>query len=116
MSVFRFRKTDEVWSLRRSIVLDMIDWWIESAGSRPFLIKFKQSYDYGYNHGDLTEVADADKAELRDLVQLMLKSGYENQLRLDPVATSHVRESLTELQRLLNADLEGTPLYHRETG
>ena len=91
----------------------MIDWWIESAGPRPFLIKIKQSYDYGYNHGDLTEVTDADKAELRDLVQLMVKSGYYNRLQLDPVATSQVRESLTVLQRLLNADLEGTPLHQQ---
>ena len=113
MSVFGFSRTDEVWGLKRSITLDMIDWWIERVGPRPYLAKIKQSYDHGYNYGDLTEVADIDKAELRDLVQLMLKVGYENQLRLDPVATSQVRESLAELQRLLNGDLEGTPLHQQ---
>ncbi|MCO5084254.1 MAG: hypothetical protein M9955_21680 [Rhizobiaceae bacterium] len=116
MSVFGFSKTDEVWGLKRSIVLDMIDWWIESAGPRPYLVKIKQSYGYGYNHGDLTEVGDADKAELRDLVQLMLRFGYENELRLDPAAMSRVRESLIELERLINGDLEGTPLHRQMDG
>lgn len=94
----------------------MIEWWIARAGPRPYLLKIKQSYDYGYNHGDLTEVADADKAELRDLVQLMLKSEYENQFRLDPAAASHERESLAALQRLINGDLEGTPLHQQMDG
>lgn len=113
MSVFSFSKTDKVWGLKRSIALDMIDWWIERAGPRPYLLMIKQSYNHGYNHGDLTEVANLDKAELRDLVKMMLASGYEKQLRLDPVATSGVRESLAELQILLNGDLEGTPLHQQ---
>jgi hypothetical protein len=91
----------------------MIGWWIEQAGPRPYLLKIKQSYDHGYNHGDLTEVEDIDKAELRDLVQLMLKIGYERQLRRDEAATSRVRESLAEFLWLLNGELEGTPFHQQ---
>ena len=89
----------------------MIDWWIEQAGPRPYLLKIKQSYNIGLNHGNLNEVADEDKAELRDLVGLMLKTGYESRLRLDAISTAQMREQIIELERMLNSDLEGTPFY-----
>ncbi len=112
MSIFEFSKTEKVWGLNRSTTLHMIDWWIDRAGPRPYLLKIKQSYDHGYNHGDLTKVADGDKAELRDLVQSMLEAGYENKLVADPTVAPQMRESLIELHGLLNCELEGTP-FHR---
>ena len=48
------------------------------------------------------------KAELRDLVGLMLKTGYESRLRLDAISTAQMREQIIELERMLNSDLEGT--------
>jgi hypothetical protein len=109
MSVFGFSKTEEVWGMNRSTTIDMIDWWIQRAGPKPYLLKIKQSYDHGYNHGDLTKVADKDKAELRDLVGLMLRNGYEN--RFSPSSSSKIREELIKLERVINADLEGTEFY-----
>jgi hypothetical protein len=116
LSVFRFSKTDKVWGLKNGLVREMIDWWIEHAGPRPYLLEIKHSYDIGFNHGDLTEVADEDKAELRDLVGLMLKTGYENRLRLDAASTAQVREHIVELERMLNSDLEGTNFYQPPGG
>ena len=111
MSVFSFSKTDKVWGVKIGLVRDMIDWWIEQAGPRPYLLEIKQSYNTGLNHGNLNEVADEDKAELRDLVRLMLKTGYESRLRLDAISTAQMREQIIELERMLNSDLEGTPFY-----
>ena len=111
MSVFSFSKTDKVWGLKHSLVTDMIDWWIEQAGPTPYLLEIKHSYNIGFNHGNLTEVADEDKAELRDLVGLMLRTGYESRLRLNAVSTAQVREHIIELERMLNSDLEGTRFY-----
>ena len=91
----------------------MILWWIERAGPRPYLLKLKQSYDHGYNHGDLTEVADSDKAELRDLVHLMLELGYENMLGRDASFAAQIRAQIGALWTLLNADLENTQFYVR---
>lgn len=110
MSVFSFNNTEKVWGLSRGVTYGMILWWIERAGPRPYLLELKQSYDHGYNHGDLTEVADSDKAELRDLVHLMLEVGYENTLGRDAPSTA-IRESLGELWSLLNGDLEGTTFH-----
>lgn len=84
----------------------MIDWWIEQAGPRPYLMKIKQSYDHGYNHGDLSEMSDADKAELRHLVQRMLDTGYEAQE--GPEIADTVRAAIVEFRTLLDIDLEGT--------
>ena len=94
----------------------MIDWWIEQAGPKPYLLAIKQSYDIGLNHGNLSEVADEDKAELRDLVGLMLKTGYESRVRLDAIATAQMREQIIELERMLNSDLEGTRFYQSLDG
>jgi hypothetical protein len=116
LSVFSFSKTDKVWGLNNGLVRDMIGWWIEHAGARPYLLEIKHSYDIGLNHGDLTQVADEDKAELRDLVGLMLKTGYESGLRLDAASTARVREHMIQLQRMLNADLEGTRFYQPPGG
>jgi len=115
LSVFGFSKTGKVWGLNRGITMRMIDWWIDRAGPRPYLLEIRQSYDHGYNHGDLTKVADSDKAELRDLVQSMLDAGYENKLVADATQVPRVRESLIELQGLLNGELEGTP-FHQSAG
>jgi hypothetical protein len=111
LSVFSFSKTDKVWGLKNSLVTDMIDWWIEQAGPKPYLLEIKHSYDIGLNHGNVSEVADGDKAELRDLVGFMLKTGYESRLRLDAVSTTQIREHIIELERMLNSDLEGTRFY-----
>jgi hypothetical protein len=108
LSVFSFSKTDKVWGLNNSLVRKMIDWWIERAGPRPYLLEIKHSYEIGFNHGDLRKVADEDKAEMRDLVGLMLTSGYESRLSLNAASTAQVRAQLIELERMLNGDLEGT--------
>jgi hypothetical protein len=111
MSVFSFSKTTEVWGLNRAITTHMIDWWIERAGPKPYLLMIKQSYDHGYNHGDLTEIADEDKAELRDLVRSMLENNYENSWH-GVYSFPRVRESIIDLERLISADLEGAR-FHR---
>jgi hypothetical protein len=116
LSVFSFSKTDKVWGLKHSLVTDMIDWWIKQAGPRPYLLEIKHSYDIGFNHGNLSEVADEDKAELRDLVGLMLKTGYESRLRLNAVSRTEVREHIIELERMLISDLEGTRFYQPLSG
>lgn len=112
MSVFRFSKTEAVWCLKRSITMDMIEWWIEHAGPKPYLLKIRESYDHGYNHGDLSKVSDEDKNELHDLVRLMLADGYEKRWEGIHV-TSRVRAEIIELERLLSVDLEGTHFAHR---
>ena len=56
-------------------------------------------------------MADEDKAELRDFVELMLKTGWENRLRLDAISTAQLREQIVELERMLNSDLEGTRFH-----
>jgi len=111
MSVFSFSKTDEVWGLNRATTRGMIDWWIEQAGPRPYLLKIKESYEHGYNHGDLTVVTDDDKAGLRDFVMKMLETGYERNVHEDDQASAQIRESIHKLWHLLNADLEGTHYY-----
>jgi hypothetical protein len=116
MSVFSFSKTDEVWGLNRATTKSIIDWWIEQAGSRPYLLKIRESYERGYNHGDLTVVTDADKAELRDLVMKMLKTGYEREVVNDDERAERVRESIFRLWSLINADLEGTPHHQTFSG
>ena len=116
MSVFSFSKTDKVWGVKSGLVREMIDWWIEQAGPRPYLLELKHSYNIGLNHGNLSEVADEDKAELRDLVGLMLKTSYESRFRLDAISRAQMREQLIELERMLNSDLEGTCFHQRSTG
>lgn len=93
----------------------MITWWIGQVGPKPYLTKLKQSYDHGYNHGDLSEVADVDKAELRDLVRLMLETGYAGQFTQDAKSAAYLQGSLAELERLLDDDLEGTA-FHQPAG
>jgi hypothetical protein len=111
MSVFSFGKTDRVWGLNNRITYGMIEWWIEQAGPKPYLLEIKESYDNGYNHGDMEKVANEDKAELRDLVEFMLTTGYERRCGMDASATARIRQSIGELWRLLNADLEGTRFH-----
>ena len=83
----------------------------EQAGPRHYLLEIKHSYNIGLNHGNLSEVADEDKAELRELVGLMLKTGYESRLRLDAISTAQMRERIIQLERMLNSDLEGTRFH-----
>jgi hypothetical protein len=112
VSVFSFSKTETVWGVKTALTLDLINWWIARAGHKPYLLKIQESYHHGINHGDMSEVVPEDKAELRDMVQLMLKDRYEE--RYHEAGSSYIAElraSLGELARLLNADLEGTPFY-----
>ncbi|MDT3376027.1 hypothetical protein RNI52_01705 [Labrys neptuniae] len=111
MSVFSFSRTTEVWGLNRVITIDMIDWWIERVGPKPYLLKIKRSFDHGYNHGDLTNVSNEDKAELRDLIMLMLEENYES-IWKEMYSASTIAESIIKLEQLINADLEGTR-FHR---
>lgn len=115
MSVFSFSKTGKVWGPNNVTTYGMITWWIGQVGPKPYLIELKQSYDHGYNHGDLSEVADADKAELRSLVRLMLETGYARQFTQDAKSAAYLQGSLAEFERLLDDDLEGTA-FHRPAG
>lgn len=114
MSVFSFGRTEAVWGVNTAMTLNLIDWWIAHAGPKPYLLKIQESYDHGIKHGNMSEVVPEDKAELRDMVQLMLKDRFEE--RYHEAGNAYVaklRASLGELERLLNEDLEGTPFYQR---
>ena len=86
----------------------MLDWWIERAGPRPYLLQIKQSYDFGYNHGDLSAVEDSDKAELRNLVRSMLASHYELTVCPDETSALQLRHALQELHGHLTNEIAGT--------
>ena len=111
LRVFSFSKTNEVWGLRRSATICMIEWWIERTGPKPYLLTIQQSYEHGIDHGNLEVAADKDKAELRDLVPLMLETRYESSLSADADTMSELRRYIVELYRLLGADLEGTSFH-----
>lgn len=114
MSVFSFSKTDRVWGLQRGAAMDAIEWWIEKAGPKPYLLAIQRSYEHGYNHGNLCDVADQDKAELLDLVQMMIRGGYPNHPEIEASHAHQIRQYLVELQELIEIDLADTPFERRK--
>lgn len=113
MSVFSFGKSEKVWGLRRSITMAMIEWWIGVAGPKPYLLTIQQSFEHGINHGDLEIVSDEDKAELRDMVGLMLEIGFETTLVESTEQRQNVRRQIVDLFNLIEGDLTDTRFGRR---
>ena len=49
MSVISFEEGGAVWGSSSHLIYKMLLYFLKVSGDREYLLKFKQSYDHGYN-------------------------------------------------------------------
>jgi hypothetical protein len=105
MSVISFEKEGEVWESSSGFIYSMLLFFIEEAGNKDYLVRFKRFYDHGYNYIPLETLSTAELLEFRGLVTKFMSAAPYEKFEEAAGRRADMRRSLIRLLEMLDSSI-----------